>query len=135
MGLKKTTQQCTTWIAMFAILVSFFSHGVAYALLPHTSNVTPLSEICTALVTKKVGNKAASASATQSPASSDHSTGPHQHCAFCSSSVPPLNLSCIQVFIFRIATSHPHVPDFFYGSLTSLFIWVTAPSRAPPFMT
>jgi Protein of unknown function (DUF2946) len=117
----------TTWIAIFAILLSALAPSISSALTVLTvrnGNSPSWAEICsTSNSTASVNKK------TQSSTSDAHES---KHCPFClphagNFALPPAAMPCCAV-----AAGHDTFPPLYYQAPSLLFSWVTANPRGPP---
>ncbi|MDO8178027.1 MAG: DUF2946 domain-containing protein [Undibacterium sp.] len=116
----------TTWIAIFAILLSALAPSISSALTMRNASSPGWSEICSA------SNVYSSANKMSKKASGTSDAHESKHCPFClphagNFALPPAVMPCCAV-----AAGHDAFPPLYYQAPSLLFSWVTANPRGPP---
>lgn len=128
----------TTWIAIFAILLSALAPSISSALTVRNGSFPIWMEICSASnvysSSAKLSKKILLTVSADSSASSSMNPDAHEaaHCPFClphagNFALPPALMPCCAV-----AAGHDAYPPLYYQAPSLLFSWVTANPRGPP---
>jgi hypothetical protein len=127
----------TSWIAIFAILLSTLAPSIASAFSVRNGNNSIWTEICSASNVSSTGNKLSKKFLVKlATDAADSSTAPDshegKHCPFClphagNFALPPALMPCVAV-----AAGHDAFPSLYYQAPSLLFSWVTANPRGPP---
>lgn len=127
----------TSWIAIFAILLSALAPSISSAFTLRSGNTAIWTEICSASnvysSNTKVSKKILVKLSTSVPASTDTSdTHQGKHCPFClphagNFALPPALMPGVVLLVTRDV-----FPPLYYQAPSLLFSWVTANPRGPP---
>jgi hypothetical protein len=131
----------TSWIAIFALLLSALAPSVSSAFTVRKGNVPIWMEICSASNVSSSGTTPSkkilvtlSADIADTAASSPKDPAAHEaaHCPFCLPhaghfALPPAVMPCCAV-----AAGHDVFPPLYYQAPSLLFSWVSASPRGPP---
>ena len=124
----------TSWIAIFAILLSTLAPSISSAMAVRGANDGIWTEICSASnvasSTNKVSKKVFVKLSTGTAKTSDSHKA--KHCPFClphagNFALPPALTACVAVTAGQNA-----FPPLYYQAHSLLFSWVTANPRGPP---
>lgn len=122
----------TSWIAIFAILLSTLAPSISSALTVRDGSSAIWTEICSASNVSSSTSKISKKVLVKLSTSSTSETHEAKHCPFClphagNFALPPAITPCCAV-----AAGHDAFPPLYYQAPSLLFSWVTANPRGPP---
>ncbi|WP_076592697.1 DUF2946 domain-containing protein [Herminiimonas arsenitoxidans] len=120
-----------SWITLLVILFGSLAPSISHALNAKGKQATSWAEICSA-----DGMRFIQTDNQPSDSSAPGEHGLHmEDCPYCLNHAGALGLPPSSEYVIPRAVSEFMLPSLFYQSPQPLFIWTTAQSRAPPFLS
>jgi hypothetical protein len=129
---KTTTQLiAVAWLAILAILFNALMPAVSHAI--SVSPATPAQvEVCTAMGMEMMTMPVLPNGENGVP--SDKLLKSMTHCAYCATHAGAFGLAPAATGVFAVLGGHDDFPPLYYQAARTLFPWLLAQSRAPPFL-
>jgi len=132
----RRNRRLVSWLACMAIMLNALAPAISHAVESLHDKSAPWEQICSVSGTKFVpldfGSLTNKQAADSKNGGGTKPMAPMQHCPYCLAHAGSIAILTDHGFVLTQAGSSYSLPELFYQSPRTLFVWAASSPRAPP---